>query len=260
MQGEDFIWTLSDGSILNGQEINHFFATGAEIETACVTATFWACEEILTECVDLENGGNLACEEVEVEIDGETLAELLAGLDMVWTLVGESYDLEGEMTLDPAEGELGTLTLCLLPGCYEMTFDMQGATGLDGLPGLSLSLEVGEEEELTVDLAILDGLIEFEFGVQTDCSNGVFETAAPMGGLQLHPNPAESRLFVTWPDALPGEGLAWCLRDATGRIVGSGQSTVNRWELDLGSLSTGTYFLEVEGGAVRQVGRVMVAR
>jgi len=35
---------------------------------------------------------------------------------------------------------------------------------------------------------------------------------------------------------------------------------VNRWEVDLGSLSTGTYFLEVEGGAVRQVGRVMVAR
>ena len=260
VQGEDFIWTLSDGSILNGQEINHFFATGAEIETACVTATFWACEEILTECVDLENGGELSCEEVEVEIDGETLAELLAGLDMVWTLVGESYDLEGEMTLDPAEGELGTLTLCLLPGCYDMTFDMQGAAGLDGLPGLSLSLEVGEEEELTVDLAILEGLIEFEFGVQTDCSSAVLETATSIGGLQLHPNPAESRLFVTWPDVLSGEGLDWCLRDATGRIVGAGQSTVNRWEVDLGSLSTGTYFLEVEGGAVRQVGRVMVAR
>lgn len=260
VQGEDFIWTLSDGSILNGQEINHVFATGAEIETACVTATFWACEEILTECVDLDNGGELSCEEVEVEIDGETLAELLAGLDMVWTLVGESYDLEGEMTLDPAEGELGTLTLCLLPGCYDMTFDMQGAAGLDGLPGLSLSLEVGEEEELTVDLAILEGIIEFEFGVQTDCSSAVLETAASIGGLQLHPNPAESRLFVTWPDVLSSEGLAWCLRDATGRIVGAGQSTVNRWEVDLGSLSTGTYFLEVEGGAVRQVGRVMVAR
>ena len=164
------------------------------------------------------------------------------------------------MTLDPAEGELGTLILCLPPGCYSMTFDMQGATGLDGLPGLSLSLEVGEEEELSVDLTILEGIIEFEFGVETDCSNSVMESVAPIGGLQLHPNPAESVLFVTWPDALSGEGLDWCLRDATGRIVGAGQSTVNRWEVDLGSLSTGTYFLEVEGGAVRQVGRVMVAR
>ena len=164
------------------------------------------------------------------------------------------------MTLDPVEGELGTLILCLPPGCYTMTFDMQGATGLDGLPGLSLSLEVGEEEELTVDLAILDGLIEFEFGVQTDCSNGVFETAAPMGGLQLHPNPSESRLFVTWPEAVPADGLAWRLRDATGRIVSGGVSRVERWEMDLSSLSTGSYLLEVEGSAARQVGRVMVAR
>ena len=155
VEAVDFVWFLSDGSILNGQEINHVFATGADVETACVSATFWDCEEVLTECVDLDMGSEGFCQEVEVEIDGETLAELLAGLDMVWTLVGESYDLGGEMTLDPAEGELGTLILCLPPGCYSMTFDMQGATGLDGLPGLSLSLEVGEEEELSVDLLSL---------------------------------------------------------------------------------------------------------
>jgi len=86
------------------------------------------------------------------------------------------------------------------------------------------------------------------------------ETGASLGALQLHPNPAESRLFVTWPEAAPDGGLSWFLRDATGRLVEAGRSVVNRWEMDLGPLSTGTYFLEVDGGTARQVARVMVAR
>ena len=260
VQGDDFIWTLSDGSILNGQDINHFFATGAEIETACVTATFWDCDEVLTECVDLENGGAFSCEEVEVTLEGETLAELLSGLDMIWTLYGDLFDLEGELTLDPEEEEPGTLVLCLPPGCYGMSFDMQGVPGLEGLPGMTLSLEVGDEDEIEVDLSVLEGLVELEFGVMTDCGSRVLETGSPVGGLLLHPNPVESRLFVTWPEAAPAGGLTWRLRDATGRMVSQGISPVRRWEVDLGSLATGSYLLEVEGSAARQVGRVMVAR
>ena len=260
VEGEDFIWFMSDGSVLNGQEVNHFFATGAAVETACVTATFWACEEVLTECVDLDNANEGFCEEVEVVIDGETVMDLLAGLEMAWTLLGESFDLGGEMTLDPADGELGTLVLCLPPGCYGMAFDMQGVPGLDGLPGMTLSLEVGEEEEIEVDLSTLDGAIELEFGVMTDCGSAVLETEASVGGLTLYPNPVESQLFATWPGPVPAGGLTWSLRDATGRIVQSGQSQVARWEVDLEPLSTGTYLMEVEGGAARQVGRVMVAR
>ena len=259
-EGDGFLWYLSDGSILNGQEINHFFATGAEIETACVTATFWECDEVLTECVDLENGGEFSCEEVEVTLDGETLAELLSGLEMIWTLYGDLFDLEGELILDPEEEEPGTLVLCLPPGCYGMSFDMQGVPGLDGLPGMTLSLDVGDEDEIEVDLSILEGLIELEFGVMTDCGSAVLETGSSIGGLQLHPNPVESRLFVTWPMAAPAGGLTWRLRDATGRIVSTGISPVRRWEVDLGSLATGSYLLEVEGSAARQVGRVMVAR
>ena len=259
-EGDGFLWYLSDGSILNGQEINHFFATGAEIETACVTATFWECDEVLTECVDLENGGEFSCEEVEVTLDGETLAELLSGLEMIWTLYGDLFDLEGELILDPEEEEPGTLVLCLPPGCYGMSFDMQGVPGLDGLPGMTLSLEVGDEDEIEVDLSVLEGVIELEFGVMTDCGSSVLETESSIGGLMLHPNPTESRLFVTWPEAVPADGLAWRLRDATGRIVSVGVSRVERWEVDLSSLSTGSYLLEVEGSAARQVGRVMVAR
>lgn len=260
VSGDDFTWHLSDGSILNGQEINHFFATGSEIETACVTATFWECEEILTECIDLENGGAGFCEEVEVELDGETLADLLAGLDMAWTLYGDLFDLEGEMTLDPADGELGTLVLCLPPGCYGMTFDMQGVPGLDGLPGMTLSLAVGEEEEIEVDLAILEGQIDLEFGVQTDCGSSVMETASPLHGLALFPNPAHSRIHVTWTGPLSGAGLEWTLRDAAGRRVDAGQTRASRWEVDLGGHTPGAYLIEVFDGVQRQVGRVMVAR
>ncbi|MGB1618243.1 MAG: hypothetical protein ACPHBM_01355 [Flavobacteriales bacterium] len=259
-EGDGFLWTLSDGSILNGQEINHTFAPGSAIETACVTATFWDCDEVLSACIDLENGGEEGCEEVEVTLDGETLAELLSGLEMIWTLYGDLFDLEGELILDPEEEEPGTLVLCLPPGCYGMSFDMQGVPGLDGLPGMTLSLEVGDEDEIEVDLSVLEGLIELEFGVMTDCGSVVLETGSPIGGLLLHPNPAESRLFVTWPEAAPAGGLTWRLRDAAGRIVSTGISPVRRWEVDLGSLAMGSYLLEVEGSAARQVGRVMVAR
>lgn len=258
--GDGFLWTLSDGSILNGQEINHTFATGSAIETACVTATFWDCDEVLSACIDLENGGEEGCEEVEVTLDGETLAELLSGLEMMWTLYGDLFDLEGELILDPEEEEPGTLVLCLPPGCYGMSFDMQGVPGLDGLPGMTLSLEVSDEDEIEVDLSVLEGVIELEFGVMTDCGSAVLETESSIGGLLLHPNPVESRLFVTWPEAAPSGGLTWRLRDATGRIVRTGISPVRRWEVDLGSLATGSYLLEVEGSAARQVGRVMVAR
>ncbi len=258
--GDGFLWTLSDGSILNGQEINHTFATGSAIETACVTATFWDCDEVLSACIDLENGGEEGCEEVEVTLDGETLAELLSGLEMMWTLYGDLFDLEGELILDPEEEEPGTLVLCLPPGCYGMSFDIQGVPGLDGLPGMTLSLEVSDEDEIEVDLSVLEGVIELEFGVMTDCGSAVLETESSIGGLLLHPNPVESRLFVTWPEAAPSGGLTWRLRDATGRIVRTGISPVRRWEVDLGSLATGSYLLEVEGSAARQVGRVMVAR
>ena len=186
-----------------------------------------------------------------MEIDGETLAELLAGLDMVWTLVGESYDLEGEMTLDPAEGELGTLTLCLLPGCYDMTFDMQGAAGLDGLPGMTLSLAVGEEEEVEVDLAILED-IELEFGVQTDCGSSVMERHRRYG-LALFPNP-HSRIQGDVDRSVVGAGLEWTLQDAAGHdvdavrpglLVGGGPRRS----------CAGAYLIEVFDGAQRQVGR-----
>ena len=260
VQGEGFIWTLSDGSILNGQEINYTFAPGSSIETACVTAMFLECDEVLSACIDLENGDDGGCEEVEVTVNGETLSGLLDGLDMVWTLNGEVFDLGGELTLDPEEEEPGSLVICVPPGCYGMSFDMQGVPGLVGLPGMTLSLEGQGVDEVEVDLSALDGLIELEFGVMTDCGSAVLETASSIGGLLLHPNPVESRLFVTWPETAPGGGLTWRLRDATGRIVSHGISEVRRWEVDLGSLATGSYLLEVEGGAVRQVGRVMVAR
>jgi len=260
VEGDGYVWHMSDGSILNGQEINHFFATGSEIETACVTATFWDCEEILTECIDLENGGTGFCEEVEVELDGETLADLLVGLEMAWTLYGDFFDLEGEITLDPADGELSALVLCLPPGCYGMSFDMQGLPGLDGLPGMTLSLAVGEEEEIEVDLAILEGQIELEFGVQTDCGSSVMETASPLHGLALFPNPAHSWIQVTWTGPLSGAGLAWTLRDAAGRRVDAGRARASRWEVDLGGHAPGAYLIEVFDGVQRQVGRVMVAR
>jgi len=256
----DFTWTLSDGSILNGAQINHFFATGAEVETACVSATFYACEEVLSACSDLEGTAPNFCEEVVISIDGETLESLLTGLQMEWGLLGDGFDLEGTMSLDPEVAELGALVLCLPEGCYTITLGMQGAADFDGLPGMSLDLEVGEEVLANVDLAVVEDLIELEFGVQTDCGAVVMETATPLNGLSLYPNPAESWMQVQWPGVPQGGGLRWALRDATGRIVHRGTSPSPQWKVDLEALPTGAYLLEVSDGVTRQAGRVMVAR
>ena len=200
------------------------------------------------------------CEEVEVILGGETLDELTLGLSMAWSLNGDAFDFGGVFDLDPAVGELGSLVLCLPEGCYGMSFEFENGAVLDGLPGMTLSLSVGDEEEVAVDLAILEGSIALEFGVMTDCGNAVPETRAPQGGLELHPNPVASRLNVTWPGPAPDGGLIWRLRDAMGRMVSSGQAAESQWEMELGGLARGTYILEVEGGAARQVGRLMVAR
>ena len=139
-----------------------------------MTATFWDCDEVLSACIDLENGGEDGCEEVEVTLDGETLAELLSGLEMIWTLYGDLFDLEGELILDPEEEEPGTLVLCLPPGCYGMSFDMQGVPGLDGLPGMTLSLEVVTRTRSRWTCPS-DSVIELNSGY-TDCGGVVLET------------------------------------------------------------------------------------
>lgn len=255
----DFVWTLSDGSILNGFQINHFFATGASVETACVSATFWDCEEVLSACSDLEGTAPNFCEEVVISLDGETLESLLTGLQMEWGLLGDGFDLGGIMALDPEVAELGALVLCLPEGCYTITLGMQGVADFEGLPGMSLDLQVGEEVLANVDLAVVEDLIELEFGVMTECGTATADATDAVEGVQVFPNPVQGALNVWWPQPLSSDGLAWAVKDGSGRICAEGRTMKRRWSIGFGGMPAGVYLLEAIDGSHRHVQRVMVA-
>lgn len=256
----DFLWWLSDGSALNGVTVNHTFVEGAEVETACVTATFPECGEVLSACIDLENGAGDGCEEVEILLEGETFVELLEDLELAWTLLGDGFDVSGDLSLDPAVDGLEGLSLCLPVGCYAMTMDFSGQPGLLGLPGMTLTLTVGEEEEIALDLAFIEGVLTLEFGVLEDCSFAVggFSDQDP-DGLLVFPNPAMDVAFVTM-DAGWFQGRAqWFLSDGLGRVVLGGGADDRQWSLPLEGLAPGGYVLTVESGTRARNQRVMVA-
>ena len=258
----DFLWWLSDGSALNGDTINHAFVNGVEIVTACVTATFPDCGEMLSACIDLENGLATGCEGVEVTLDGETFPELLEELEMAWSLIGEGFDLSGLMSLDPDELGLDGLVLCLPPGCYALSMDMQGLPGFQGLPGMTLSLSIGEVEALEIDLTLIEDVITLEFGVLTDCANGVGETVNhTMDGLVVFPNPTGADAMV-WldPSWSFGADSRWFLLDPVGRVVDGGSVEDGTWRLPLYDRPSGGYLLVVESGVDVLRKRVMVTR
>jgi len=257
----DFLWVLSDGSALNGATINHTFVNGVEVVTACVSALFPDCGEVLSACIDLENGLAEGCQAVEVELNGETFVELLEDLEMTWSLLGGEFDLSGSASLDPAQGGLDGLVLCLPPGCYALSMGMQGLPGFQGLPGMTLSLSVDEEQQLELDLMLIDDVIELEFGVFTDCGFSVGTPSGPVGeGLRVFPNPAGDVARVEWAGASNAGSFQWSLCDGLGRVVARGIARESVWELPISRQVTGGYILVVESGEdVRRI-RVMVAR
>lgn len=257
----DFLWWMSDGSVLNGMSVDYTFVSGAEVETACVSAVFPSCGEVLNACIDLENGGSGGCALVEVVIEGETLDELLVGLEMAWTLFGDGFDFSGVMSLDPELDGLEAIVLCLPPGCYGMSMDISGVPGLQGLPGMTLTLNIGEEEEMLIDLAVLGDVLTMEFGVQADCGTGISPIAAQDGeGLALFPNPAASAVFVHLDEAFLDGAVEWTLMDGLGRTVLQGATGESEWMLHVGQLAPGGYLLHAHSGAHKVRKRLMVAR
>ena len=257
----DFLWVLSDGSALNGATVNHTFVDGVTYFTACVSALFPECEEVLSACIDLENGSSDDCVEVEVELEGETLEGLLTDLEMVWNLLGDGIDLSGLAVLDPEQEGLDGLVFCLPSGCYSMTFDLSGIPGFQGLPGMTLSVSVGEEDEIEVDLSVLNDVLSLDFGVLADCGNAVASGWSALDdGLRIYPNPAGWDAWVSM-DRGGFQGVAdWSLLDGMGRMTASGSSVEGHWKLPLSDLSPGGYVLLVKRGDAVLRKRVMVAR
>ncbi len=257
----DFQWTFADGSVLNGQTVNYTFVSGAAFETACVSAFFPECGEILAACMDLDGGADEACEAVEVVIEGETFVELLEDLEWAWSLVNENFDWSGSLSLDPSDGDAEGLVLCVPPGCYALSMELSGLPGFQGLPGMTMSVDIGGEEVLTADLALIDGVFDLEFGVLTDCESAIGEAPVPATtGLSVFPNPSNGVAFVRLEKAAFYGQARWVLADGLGRIVRSGTSATPRWELPLEGLSPGGYVLHVESGHQGLDQRVMVTR
>ena len=139
--------------------------------------------------------------------------------------------------------------------------ELSGLPGFQGLPGMTMSVDIGGEEVLTADLALIDGVFDLEFGVLTDCESAIGEAPVPATtGLSVFPNPSNGVAFVRLEEAAFYGQAQWVLVDGLGRIVRSGTSGTSRWELPLEGLSPGGYVLHVESGNQGLDQRVMVTR
>jgi hypothetical protein len=76
--------------------------------------------------------------------------------------------------------------------------------------------------------------------------------------LRCWPNPADERLAFERPDALVG-AAEFMLRDAAGRLLRRGTVASGITAVPTGTLSSGTYSLEVRAGDVRRTTLVTVA-
>lgn len=257
----DFLWTLSDGSVVFGDTVNYTFVEGVLTETACVSATFLDCGEVLSACIDLENGSGEPCEQVEVTIEGETAEALLEDLEWTLSLWGEGMDWTESISLDPEGAGLDGVVLCLPPGCYSLSMAFSGSSEFEGLPGMTLTLNMGEADEIQVDLSLIDGVFDVEFGVLTDCSNGLMDATSPISdGLLVFPNPTDDQAFVRMNSAFFKGEAQWMLVDGLGRVVKEGRSVSSQWVLHAQGLDTGGYVLHVQSGVHAVHRRVMVTR
>ena len=105
-------------------------------------------------------------------------------------------------------------------------------------------------------------MITLEFGVLTDCANGVGETVnGTVDGLMVFPNPTGADAMV-WldPSWSFGTDSRWFLLDPVGRVVDGGRVEDGTWRLPLYDRPSGGYLLVVESGVDVLRKRVMVTR
>ncbi len=77
----------------------------------------------------------------------------------------------------------------------------------------------------------------------TTVSTGITTTGSQVP--LIHPNPATDRLFIQWPQDVPGQ-ILWRIHSPEGRLVREGRSGSGESSISLGNLASGPYMLLLE--------------
>jgi hypothetical protein len=257
-----FVWTFTNGEILEGNPVEVLFDDPAFAAAGCVVAVMPMCDgEELLVCFteELED----ACEDVLIVLN---LADLTNGGiqltgELLWLLSGDLFDISG--LWDLADDAAGEIELCVPAGCYEIFLDFDASFLPPAIVEmLAFTWSIDSVEMGTVSVEPVDEGLLATFAILEDCTDGVAADAGIGEAVNpsLYPNPATDRLTIAGlhPTYL---GSAWTLFDAHGRTVRAGAiQSSERLEIDVADLSEGLYTLQVGSGMKAENLRVAIVR
>lgn len=146
---------------------------------------------------------------------------------------------------DPDGDHIYTITIPLNPGTYAYKFSYDNWSGQEELiPGSACTLTESGFTNRTLEVTENTVLSNVCWSSCETCIVGVGETIE--NALKVFPNPANSALNIALPSA---EQVVLNIKDMTGRSVLSVSSNhATAVQLDVTSLATGSYVLEVSNG------------
>lgn len=100
---------------------------------------------------------------------------------------------------------------------------------------------------------------DFNIAVLNIDATGLFSKNSRAKHIELHPNPANQKLNITWEEA-NGKPIAYDIFDVSGRLVFSGNiPNGSEYEVDVKPLPDGIYFIQIQSDTKLRSGKFIVA-
>lgn len=245
----EWTWTYGNGSTSYNQGGNVYYTENGTYEVclSMVTAGGVCSDEYCTTVIvdDFET----PCEynEIVIYMNGDYVGK---ASDVVNLEVLQNEVVLTSLEL-PVLGEFEFSTaLCIPDGCYE--FNLTSLDAMEGDINISILMDLVQIENSVAE-ALSNGA-SFEFGVNTECGDGVTESMD--ASISVYPNPASDRIaIVGYPT---NENAQVTVYNAVGQQVYVANLTNATAEIAVGAWSEGVYTMVISSETFSSVKKVNV--